>query len=161
MNTHVSLLAGLIFAVHPVHTEAVAGVVGRAELLAAVFFLSCLLVHQRRRSTSWTWVSPVLAGLAMLAKEQGVTVLAVCASIDVLRCGSSGVGRTRRRLMRLFLSGLMLVSLRSLALDGVLPAFSRSDNPASHEDSLLTRTLTFLLLPALNFNLLLTPATLR
>ena len=30
-----ALAAGLLFAVHPVHTEAVAGIVGRAELLAA------------------------------------------------------------------------------------------------------------------------------
>ena len=36
-----SLIAALLFAAHPVHTEAVASVVGRAELLAAAaFFLA-------------------------------------------------------------------------------------------------------------------------
>ncbi|VVC86950.1 unnamed protein product [Leptidea sinapis] len=39
-------LAALLFAVHPVHTEAVAGVVGRADVLACVFFLSSLLAPQ-------------------------------------------------------------------------------------------------------------------
>jgi Tfp pilus assembly protein PilF len=40
------------------------------------------------------------------------------------------------------------------------PSFSPSDNPAASEDSWLTRTLTFLYLPALNMWLLLYPRTL-
>ncbi len=40
-------LAALLFAVHPVHTEAVAGVVGRADVLAAVFFLGSVLAYAR------------------------------------------------------------------------------------------------------------------
>ncbi|XP_035664803.1 protein O-mannosyl-transferase TMTC3-like [Branchiostoma floridae] len=35
-----SFLAALLFAVHPIHTEAVTGVVGRAELLSSIFFLT-------------------------------------------------------------------------------------------------------------------------
>jgi protein O-mannosyl-transferase len=35
----VAILAGLLFAVHPIHTEAVAGIVGRADVLACLFFL--------------------------------------------------------------------------------------------------------------------------
>ena len=42
-----ALLAGLMFALHPVHTEAVAGVVGRAEVLSAVFFFAALLSYHR------------------------------------------------------------------------------------------------------------------
>lgn len=40
-----ALTAALLFAVHPVHTEAVAAVGGRAHLLAALFFLAAWLVH--------------------------------------------------------------------------------------------------------------------
>ena len=40
-------VAALLFAVHPVHTEAVAGVVGRAEVLSAVFFFAALLSYRR------------------------------------------------------------------------------------------------------------------
>ena len=32
MSVNTAWLAGVIFAVHPVHTEAVAGIVGRAEV---------------------------------------------------------------------------------------------------------------------------------
>ena len=40
-------VAALSFAVHPIHCEAVASIVGRAELLCCAFFLLCLLTHHR------------------------------------------------------------------------------------------------------------------
>ncbi|KAF0772675.1 protein O-mannosyl-transferase TMTC2-like [Aphis craccivora] len=44
--------AAAVFAVHPVHAEAVAGVVGRADLLACLFYLAaflCYTAHVRHR----------------------------------------------------------------------------------------------------------------
>ena len=82
-------LAALLFAVHPVHTEAVTGVVGRAELLCSIFFLLALLQYSKGgRSSSvglrrLVWVA-ALTLLAMLSKEQGITVLAVCAVHEVM-----------------------------------------------------------------------------
>ncbi|KAH9642472.1 hypothetical protein HF086_007604 [Spodoptera exigua] len=50
-----SFVAAILFAVHPIHTEAVTGVVGRAEMLSSLFFLGALLCYarasQRRRYT--------------------------------------------------------------------------------------------------------------
>jgi tetratricopeptide (TPR) repeat protein len=43
----IALLGGLVFAVHPVHVEAVSNIVGLAEVQAAVFFLAACLVHVR------------------------------------------------------------------------------------------------------------------
>ncbi|KAI5739973.1 hypothetical protein M8J77_025762 [Diaphorina citri] len=40
-----AMLAGLVFATHPIHTEAVAGVVGRADILACIFFLLSFLSY--------------------------------------------------------------------------------------------------------------------
>jgi hypothetical protein len=40
-----STFASLLFAVHPIHTEAVAGIVGRADLLAGFFFLLSLIAY--------------------------------------------------------------------------------------------------------------------
>ncbi|XP_033611533.1 protein O-mannosyl-transferase TMTC1 isoform X2 [Cryptotermes secundus] len=37
--------AGILFAAHPIHTEAVTGIVGRADVLACVFFLLSVLVY--------------------------------------------------------------------------------------------------------------------
>jgi hypothetical protein len=42
----VAVLAALLFALHPVHTEAVAGIVGRAELLCATLSIPALLCYK-------------------------------------------------------------------------------------------------------------------
>lgn len=42
-----AFVAAMLFAVHPTHTEAVASVVGRAELLAAGFLLAGWILHLR------------------------------------------------------------------------------------------------------------------
>ena len=42
-----SLVAAVLYATHPIHVEVVANVVGRGEMLAAVFFLASLFAfHQ-------------------------------------------------------------------------------------------------------------------
>jgi len=67
----VALAAAWLFAVHPIHTEAVASIVGRSELLAAGFLLVAWLLHLHDR--------PILAlaslVLALLSKESAVTFL--------------------------------------------------------------------------------------
>ena len=95
--------APLLFAAHPVHSEAVAGVVGRADVGAAIFFLGSVLAYMRYcggrcsftqvgvRSPSvsatggrlWLGVSLGSAALSMLTKEHGVTVIAVCAAYHI------------------------------------------------------------------------------
>jgi len=63
-----AVAGGLVFALHPVHTEAVAGLVGRAELLAAVGMLGAVLCARHGR-----WAAAVAcAAAAMLSKEHGV-----------------------------------------------------------------------------------------
>ena len=65
-----AVAAGLVFAWHPVHVEAVASLVGRAELLVAVGILGAVLAARRGQ-----WAIAVLcATLAMLSKEHGVIV---------------------------------------------------------------------------------------
>nr|XP_039259696.1 protein O-mannosyl-transferase TMTC2-like [Styela clava] len=46
-NHFKSVIAGLLFAVHPIHTEAVAGIVGRADILSCIFVLATLLSYTR------------------------------------------------------------------------------------------------------------------
>ncbi len=44
-DRRVALITGILFAVHPAHTEVVSNIVGRAELLAALWSLLALLVY--------------------------------------------------------------------------------------------------------------------
>ena len=152
----VTLVSGLVWSCHPVHCEAVAGVVGRADVLCTMF---CLLTLSHHRQYGWSLVTPVLATLAMLAKEQGVTVLAVCFLWDLLDQRRT-FDKRKHSMVRIFLSVIIILSLRATFLGGELPTFSKADNPASHSDSILTRCLTFLYLPVFNFQLLVCPTTL-
>jgi protein O-mannosyl-transferase len=85
-----ALAGALLFAVHPVHSEAVANVSGRAELLAAAFFLGALLVFARGREQNGRLRGGPLAGaaalslLAMLSKEHAVTFVGVAAAWELL-----------------------------------------------------------------------------
>jgi hypothetical protein len=71
-------LAGLLFAVHPVHVEAVVNIVGRAELMCALGVLGALIVFARRPLTPRR-VAAIFACtiLAVLSKEQGVLLPAL------------------------------------------------------------------------------------
>ncbi|XP_061085470.1 protein O-mannosyl-transferase TMTC2-like isoform X2 [Conger conger] len=175
-----ALGAGLLFAAHPVHTEAVAGVVGRADLGAGLFFLLSLLCYTRHcalrglapRCWAWLLASLLLAGCSMLWKEQGVTVLGVAAAYDLSICHRLRL-RPLLHLLRkrkpagllqsvsvLAVWGAVLLALRLYWMGNKPPSFSNSDNPAADSPSLLARTLTFLYLPAANAWLLLCPSTL-
>jgi tetratricopeptide (TPR) repeat protein len=89
-----SLVAGLIFALHPVHVEAVANLVGRAELLACIFMLLALMCYHRAAvSTStrfsvsgWGYLllSWAFSVCALLSKETGITILAINVAYDIL-----------------------------------------------------------------------------
>ncbi|HEX6557871.1 MAG TPA: hypothetical protein VF021_00370 [Longimicrobiales bacterium] len=120
-----ALIGGLIFAAHPVHTEAVANVVGRNELIAAVFFLAACLVWIMESLQPLTRVLLTAAcyALAMLAKESAVMLPAVLVLIDAARAGSHPQERHRWRdyaVLGIVLAGFML--LRWSVLGGLGPA---------------------------------------
>ena len=55
-----ALVGGVLFAVHPVHSEAVANVVGRSELYSALFVLgACLLFLKGRGSDEYSYTNNV------------------------------------------------------------------------------------------------------
>src|SRR5205823_3508577 len=69
------LIAGLLFAAHPVHVEAVAYLVGRAESLCALFGVGALLLFTYRPLTVGKAISVFALALASaLSKEQGLLV---------------------------------------------------------------------------------------
>jgi protein O-mannosyl-transferase len=81
-DVRIAALAGALFAVHPIHTEAVTSIVGRAELFAALFGLLALLTAaisdaatSRFSRTTWQTVSTIAFALALLSKESALTVL--------------------------------------------------------------------------------------
>jgi tetratricopeptide (TPR) repeat protein len=69
----VALAAASLFAVHPMHTEAVTWISGRAELLAAGFALAALLLSLARRP-SLAWLTPLAVLFAVGSKESAATL---------------------------------------------------------------------------------------
>ena len=118
----IALLAGLVFAVHPVHVEAVANIVGLAEIQAAVFFLAACLLHLRAPGPRAEPGSPAFADGpaldpasrygarriaavtalylgAFLSKESAVTLPGVLFLLDAAR-ERIGIGELRTYLRR-------------------------------------------------------------
>jgi 4-amino-4-deoxy-L-arabinose transferase-like glycosyltransferase len=67
-----ALFSALLFAIHPVHTEAVTGVVGRAELLAFLFSLSSLLMYITSKERKGYVLSLAFFLLALFSKENAL-----------------------------------------------------------------------------------------
>ncbi|XP_053692288.1 protein O-mannosyl-transferase TMTC2 [Sabethes cyaneus] len=159
-------IAGLLFAAHPIHTEAVAGVVGRADLTACVFYLLALLayirhIHWRQCTDLRHWLALgftiLLATAAVLCKETAVTALVVCAIYDIIK-GYAG-SRDKHRFRSVGILAVALGTMLHMRLSLPRPAmlFSSADNPTAKIGSSWTRFLTFLYLPVFNFRMLVYP----
>ncbi|MGH7466950.1 MAG: tetratricopeptide repeat protein [Longimicrobiales bacterium] len=130
-RTGPALVAALVFAVHPVHVEAVANVVGRAELMAAtLFLLACALwAHERPRYRPLrVAIVALLYAAAVLCKENAATLPAILLLIDAAR-GKWTVPQLRQRLraravdygvLLVVLAGL--IGLRAVLAGGATPA---------------------------------------
>jgi len=80
-GTQIAWAAAALFAVHPIHTEAVASIVGRSELLGAGFLLAAWLLHLDDRQV------PALGCLvlALMSKESAVVFLPLALAGDHVR----------------------------------------------------------------------------
>jgi protein O-mannosyl-transferase len=81
------LIGALVFAVHPVHTEAVANVVGQAELVAALCVLAACVIHSgRAEGVRVPWgrriALMVLFAGALTTKESAVVMPALLVITD-------------------------------------------------------------------------------
>jgi hypothetical protein len=131
-----AVAAGAVFAVHPVHVEAVANVVGRAEVLAGLFSVAAVLAYRwdgllaARGDTSWhRWLSAfgslVLLALALGSKESAFATPGLFLVVDWLDAKVSGERFTDRlaRHWVLWVAGVALAAeflwVRSIVLEGL------------------------------------------
>ena len=71
-NSDIGIIASLIFAVHPINTEAVTYISGRADPISGFFFLSAFLFYMRFRADNkgiLLALSVLFFGLSLLTKE--------------------------------------------------------------------------------------------
>jgi tetratricopeptide (TPR) repeat protein len=89
-----AIVGAMLFAIHPAQTEAVASVVGRADIMAAMFFLAALILHLKAegRNRPWLLEGPALLALAaaFLCKEYAVAFPFILVAIDYARHRGEG-----------------------------------------------------------------------
>ena len=150
-----ALAAAAAFALHPIHTEAVANTVGRAELLANAFLLLSWWWYLKwdeapaRVKARWLVTSIAAFALAVFTKEHAVVLLGLLVLTDLLRASERGLllGRTIwercRTAYTWFLPPLAgYLAARFFVLGGLLtPEFSWLAYPPARAD-LWTRYLT-------------------
>jgi len=161
-----AFVAGLVYAVHPIHVEAVVPIVGRSELLSTLGVTTAMWLYVRDAARGGRGVTGryvgvlVLAWAAMLSKENAVVLIALVAAFDVWRrlmvSPSDRVGGWEAYLTGRFLwryagllgVGVVVLTMRHAALGMVLGEavrFPLADNPLGYE-SWSARLLTGLVL---------------
>ncbi len=96
------LAAGLLFAAHPLHADAVAPIVGLSELLAAVFVLWLVLRHLRAGPLAGAALARFHVGSALLfaaaiaAKEHALLAWPIILMIDVRNSPFAGSSTSQR-----------------------------------------------------------------
>lgn len=104
-------IAGCLFAAHPIHTEAVAGIVGRADVGAAVFFILAFLSYRR-----YTTVRSSLAHLRLRRQQLIRTQSTSIRSISSNKCSNNNShgssSNTSLPPLRSFLTAAIFTSIK-------------------------------------------------
>lgn len=77
---YLALIASLLFIAHPIHSEAVANIKGRDEIMCLLFSLVALfqfIQYYDTKQLSNIWTASISFFLALLSKENAITYLAI------------------------------------------------------------------------------------
>ncbi len=117
-----SLFVAGVFALHPLHVESVAWASARKDLVAGLFFMLALLVHERvaRSGRPWSWglLLFLCLALGLMAKPMLVTLPCVLLLLDawpLRRLQRAEGGLDAGRLGRAVLEKLPLLALAAAA----------------------------------------------
>jgi hypothetical protein len=114
-------LAGALFAVHPVHVEAVANVVGQSELLVACLIIPAVTLYVTGRNGNGLTIGRMAAilllyALACLAKEHGIVLPALLLAAELTIVVDKAPIRARFVRLRPFVFALAATGLAYLWL---------------------------------------------
>lgn len=144
---HVPLLAALLFAAHPIHTEAVSYISGRSAALMTTFYLAALLFYvigRTQQKPPYVYVAtPLFFILALAVKETAVTL-----PLALLLWEASCGGRWRFELKPQWPSWLLLfiAAVFFLFSDNYLSQMERSAQINGLQGNLATQLAGFIYL---------------
>lgn len=164
ITKNVALLTAILFAIHPIHVEAVANISGRSELLCHFLGLLGIVVLTHKKSAGRLlpqFLFCICLLLAMLTKESGIGYIWHTFLI-LLFSGVPWISAARKVLPASTLALLCYGTLRWQALGGIFSpgtVIDYLDNPLAHTDT-LTRIFSALYLLGKGFVLSLMPLNL-
>lgn len=146
IHPYTALLSSLLFALHPVHTESVAWISGRTDLLCAMFLLLSLLAFSKSRAGSLSKRRILFQGSSLLtflfalwSKETAIVLpllLPFYEYVSVRRLPQNNVPSFIRRHASYWTTAALYMGFRLLALHRLGPTISQ------HTEGFIIRLLT-------------------
>ncbi|MCC6281478.1 MAG: hypothetical protein IT262_12810 [Saprospiraceae bacterium] len=118
----VPFLASALFVLHPLHSECIANIKGRDEILALLGGLAALYATLKYFDTQrklWLWMSGLFLLLGVLAKENALTFIAIIPLTVLFFTNVSGE-RNFSATLPLLLAGMLFIFFRYKALGYML-----------------------------------------
>lgn len=134
-NIPLAIFTALIFGFHPVHTEAVANIAGRPEILYVFFLFISWIVLERYGSRFWslTFASALLFA-ALFSKETAVIFPFLLIAGDIIKKRPLLSGKSAVKYGIIVLTIILYLVLRMMIFGNIAPALDPDfvDNPIAH-----------------------------
>ena len=111
----IAFLAALIYSVHPVHTEVVANLKGRDELLAVLFFLWSMLLflqYQEKPLIKKAILSGMFLFIALFSKENALVLIPILILLFIIKFSKLSIKRTSLGFILLLVVSLIYLVIR-------------------------------------------------
>ncbi|XP_011306647.1 transmembrane and TPR repeat-containing protein 4 [Fopius arisanus] len=177
---YLAFYGAVLFAVHPIHCEAVSGIVGRADVLSAMFVWLSILSYDKtiycnrlNQMFLYLLMCVMFITAGMLCKETGITAIGLCVVYEFTKLHeqiSQGLWtladvrstivdnyRFIIRLSTLIVTGVVLMGVRFSLMGFSPPTFQAVDNPTSFLHTSYLRYLNYQYIYSLNLWLLICP----
>jgi len=149
-KTFFPLMVCVLFAVHPLHTEVVASIKSRDELLSFAFSFLALWLALKYIDTKKLYLLPVICFifvLAVFSKQTAYTFLAVI-PLSVFIYSKKTLGKTHLILFVVLIAGIIVASIPRFVLPPVSREIFYFENPLVLEGSFLNRlSMAFYIIP--------------
>jgi tetratricopeptide (TPR) repeat protein len=116
-----TLLAVMLFATHPVHTEVVANIKSRDELMFLLLGLITWWVHLANSSINYRLISALLFLAALLSKETAIVFVAIIPLADYL-LRRKPITETIKGIIPMFMATLLFLFFRHAVVGGAFEA---------------------------------------
>jgi len=168
-NIPIAFFAGLLFGIHPVNTEAVAYIAGRADSLYSIFFLLSFIffiryinrVLKHKKSIHLIVLSNIFFILSLLSKEVSVVLPLLLLTYLFILIKNSTSKETFKPLKNLWISYAIIVFIYAILRFTVLNFFDMAPPMLSIKIPFINRMLTFFKVIVVYIKLLIVPTGLH